>query len=940
MKRVFLTAVISLLVSKVFCAELLVPIQYPTIQSAIDAAATGDTVIVSPGIYTGVGNKDISFSGKAITVRSVDPNDPCIVENTVIDCNGAGRGFYLDANSAVEGFTITGGNTDSGGAIRVESSSPLIRKCNIISNHATMFGGGIYCAGSSTTVTITDCNISNNIAFHLGGAISATGTINVVNCTLVGNQASTGGGGIYINLSSVLNMNNSVLVGNFSQTNGGGLYVRRGGSSVITNWCTISGNAANNLGGGIYLESLSALSAINTIFWGNSDSSGTGLSSQITPTYSITSMLFSCIQDAGSYIVPPFDINDNGIICDDPLFVRMPSDGGDGWGVGGNDDYGDLHLLPVSPCIDAGSPLYVPEPNITDIDGEQRAIGLASDMGADEYGKMIVVNKPVEGEVWATSSRHRIKWSKYGVNSVDVLLSTDDGVNWESIAGPIADNNYLWQIPDDIESNQCVISVLPADGDANVISWESGLFTVAWYPVQPAVPPEWQGFLPSPDLSENQGPRLGCVKWVFQTAGPVSSQIAVTWPYWNSYSVYIGCEDGLVYALNEDGELIWSYDINTPIVGSPAVGYYEMVYVAGQNGRLYAIDNEGVLRWTHTTAGPVFSTPVVDYDGKIYVCSEDGLIYALDADGSELWTFQTRGPANLNGAIFATPGIDSDGSVYIAGLYDPNLYALNAGYGSVIWVCTFASASDPNNANGGLLFAPPAIGHDGTIYQTLVNDPNLYAIDPGTGNINWATSLQQAPDLNSSGWSSPVVGPDGTIYVCVDVPYLWAVNPDGSIKWVTRLGMVGGFTLSADRDSFVYAASDDGFVCVVDSNGQEVSRFKGNDWVSFPAIAEDGTLIVSDVNNRVWAITSSPCEGQSPVLRWPADVQPSWSVDFTDFAMMANSWLECTDPGNESCGEDIFSFGVYSTGDLNRNYYVNFEDIALLVDKWLMGTRL
>ena len=71
-------------------------------------------------------------------------------------------------------------------------------------------------------------------------------------------------------------------------------------------------------------------------------------------------VLFSCIQDENSNDVTiPFGGAGNGNIDDDPMFVREPNDGGDGWGVGGNDDYGDLHLRPGSPCIDAGSPLYV-----------------------------------------------------------------------------------------------------------------------------------------------------------------------------------------------------------------------------------------------------------------------------------------------------------------------------------------------------------------------------------------------------------------------------------------------------------------------------------------------------------------------------------------------------------------------------------------------------
>ena len=78
---------------------LYVPSEYPTIQSAINAASDGDVVIIAEGIYTSTGNRDIGFLGKAITVRSVDPNDSNIVEATIIDCQGSSsnmhRGFYF-----------------------------------------------------------------------------------------------------------------------------------------------------------------------------------------------------------------------------------------------------------------------------------------------------------------------------------------------------------------------------------------------------------------------------------------------------------------------------------------------------------------------------------------------------------------------------------------------------------------------------------------------------------------------------------------------------------------------------------------------------------------------------------------------------------------------------------------------------------------------------
>jgi hypothetical protein len=91
------------------------PADFNNIQAAINDANDGDIIEVRPGIYTGIGNHDIEYNGKAVTVRSIDPNDPNIVAATIVDCNEEGIGFYFyfdDVNCTLNGLNITNAHID------------------------------------------------------------------------------------------------------------------------------------------------------------------------------------------------------------------------------------------------------------------------------------------------------------------------------------------------------------------------------------------------------------------------------------------------------------------------------------------------------------------------------------------------------------------------------------------------------------------------------------------------------------------------------------------------------------------------------------------------------------------------------------------------------------------------------------------------------------
>ncbi len=313
------------------------PADFNNIQAAIDDANDGDDIVIADGIYTGIGNQDLDFLGKAIIVRSENGPESCI-----IDCQNLGRAFYFhsgeDANSILDGFTVTNGSATSGGAIRCSGSSPVIANCIVTGSHAgttSGSGGGIECSEGSPL--ITDCVITGNSAGWVGGAIfcGEYSSPAITNCTITGNSAGSYGGAI-------------------------GCW---DADPTVIN-CTIVGNSAGSQAGGIqYCSAASAI--INCIIWDNAAPSfPQGVFS--------TNLAYNCIQDTV--------YGGEGNINEDPCFVQPGH-----WNA--NDVWieGDYHLLKTSPCIDAGYPSYNPGPNETDLDGNPRLTGCAVDIGAYEY---------------------------------------------------------------------------------------------------------------------------------------------------------------------------------------------------------------------------------------------------------------------------------------------------------------------------------------------------------------------------------------------------------------------------------------------------------------------------------------------------------------------------------------------------------------------------
>ncbi|MCZ6852034.1 MAG: right-handed parallel beta-helix repeat-containing protein, partial [Planctomycetota bacterium] len=391
-----------------------------TIQAGISAASNGDEVVVADGVYTGAGNKNLDFAGRLITLRSANGPEGCI-----IDCQGSGRGFYFHSgettDAVVQGFTITNGWDDPGGAIRFRNSGGTIISCILIGNSAGASGGGGI-ATENSTVTVAACLFIGNSVEGAGGGMlnTVSGSISVTDSAFLSNWALSGGAmlnsyDVTATLQSCTFTDNAAgfVVGGFSTGDGATTlinctFTRNSSDSFIGGMadqadatlvnCVFSRNSGE-LAGGLFTLSDSTL--INSTFSGNFGGGFTFAGDPGAPT-DVT--LANCILWGNS----PHQIEEYADTGAGGTATVSYSDIQGGWsGPGGNNiDADPLFVQPGldnvrlsfgSPCLNVGSNAALPpdefdldgdgdtdEPIPYDLDGNDRIQAGIVDMGAYE----------------------------------------------------------------------------------------------------------------------------------------------------------------------------------------------------------------------------------------------------------------------------------------------------------------------------------------------------------------------------------------------------------------------------------------------------------------------------------------------------------------------------------------------------------------------------
>ena len=264
-----------------------------TIQTAIDACVDGDTVRLFPGQYIEV----FDFQSKQIVLesRSEELVNDSLAAQTIISAGPLG-GSCIElvgvdaANVEIKNLTFSGGQSQIGGGVYIENSTPKLSGIIIEKNSAEVggglylnqsnvelvnikvydnganFGGGIYATGS--VVKLIDVSIDSNLAYWGAGIYSEDSNFDIENSELILNHAYVEGGAIYQSGNSIL-LSGTAVTGNIGLDFGGALVCYNGLLDIQNS--TVAGNDAN-YGSALNLRE-AALTMKNSILWENGENS-------------------------------------------------------------------------------------------------------------------------------------------------------------------------------------------------------------------------------------------------------------------------------------------------------------------------------------------------------------------------------------------------------------------------------------------------------------------------------------------------------------------------------------------------------------------------------------------------------------------------------------------------------------------------------------------
>ncbi len=489
---------------------------YPSFQSALDEAVSGQQIWVAKGtykpsqeldgttdtpreftfqmvegveIYGGfVGSEtatsqrtDYGLSGDNETALSGDIGTQGVDTDNCYNVFFNGYSTGLTSAAVLDGFTVTKGYADGnpnyrGGGMYNEYKCPLVRNCNFTYNIA-LYGGALYMFNIyEETELLLNCNFINNGSLtagtcDIGGALSINSSSNftIDGCTFANNNAADDAGSLTLS-GATIKMTNCIFSGN-SSTNGGALNIKYSSASVFTN-CLFENNTSTAFGGAISIEGNSGTTpepVFNNCTFANNTAGGSKGGALLLDRYS-TYTMNNCIAWGntanGAENEITLDAGATGTVSYSDIRGSKPADVWDtdlGTDGGNNIDANPMFQLTgdypyaisgVSPCVNTGNNSIPQEANDIRGNGFNRVVNSIIDMGAYEYnGTTDPVNPTL---TWTGSST--TDWNTSG--------------NWDGGIVPIVGYNVT--IPN-LDNDPVIGSTQPADCNNLTVESEATL---------------------------------------------------------------------------------------------------------------------------------------------------------------------------------------------------------------------------------------------------------------------------------------------------------------------------------------------------------------------------------------------------------------------------------------------------------------------------------
>ena len=182
-----------------------------------------------------------------------------------------------------------------------------------------------------------------------------------------------------------------------------------------------------------------------------------------------------------------------------------------------------------------------------------------------------------------------------------------------------------------------------------------------------------------------------------------------------------------------------------------------------------------------------------------------------------------------------------------------------------------SSQNDQNDENSGLRDSPwPIEQHD--VRRT---GKSPYGKVGCTALLKWRNELSGSPSS-----VSPVIDRDGTIYVAT-FKRLYAINPDGTVKWKTEVAPEFCGALAIGRDGTIYTGMWNGKLYAISPDGEkkwEVRIGPGGVARSLN-IDKDGIIYVGTA--ELWGVAKFAAVYPNGTIKWRINVSDEWGQGFS-----------------------------------------------------------